>query len=254
MVKKVSIITPSLNSEKTIGQTICSVIHQTYQDIEYIIIDGGSTDATLGIVKKYEDKIAKVISGQDKGIFDAMNKGIKMAAGEVIGILNSDDFYASRDVIEKVAKAFEEENCDCLWGDLVYIDRENTEKVVRYWKSSKYGKGKFQMGWHPPHPTFFVKREIYQTYGVFRLDFPISADYELMLRFLERWKIRSCYIPQVLVKMREGGNSNWKSVKRVLKGNLEAYRAFKINGLKVNPSIVFIKPLLKAKQLSKGRY
>jgi len=248
---KVSIITVVFNARDFIESAIKSVLNQTYKNIEYIIIDGGSTDGTLRVIEKYKDKIAKFISEKDQGIFDGMNKGIKLANGDIVGILNSDDLYASDDIIEKVVKTFKTENCDCLWGDLVYVKRKDTNKITRYWKSSEYKKGKFRNGWMPSHPTFFVKREIYEKYGNFRLDLPIAADYEIMLRFLEKYKIKSCYLPTIMVKMREGGHSNWKDIFIVVKGNIECYRSWKANGLKINPLRIFLKPLSKISQYFK---
>lgn len=244
---KISIITTSFNSVKTIENTIKSVISQSYPDIEYIIIDGSSTDGTLDIIKKYGNKISKVISEKDDGIYDAMNKGIKLATGEVVGILNSDDFYFSKDTLQIVIDKMIETKADCVWGDLIYVDQYNTNKVVRNWKSSPYKEGSFQRGWHPPHPTFFVKKNIYDKYGLFREDLSTSADFELMLRFLERYKITSSYIPQTLVKMRTGGASD-KNYWNIIKNNILCYNAFKINKLKVNPLIIFIKPFSKLKQ------
>jgi len=203
----VSIITPVLNNKGTIETAIKSVLGQSYKNVEYIIVDGGSTDGTVEIISKYRDKIAKFVSEKDKGVFDGMNKGIKLATGDIIGILNSDDVYASDDVVETIVKTMER-NIDVCWGDLVYVKRDNPEKIIRYWKSSEYKEGKIKRGWMPPHPTFFVRKWVYEKYGGFNLDLPISADYEVMLRFLERYKIKSCYIPQVLVKMRIGGQSS----------------------------------------------
>ncbi len=227
---KISIITPTFNSEKTVEETIKSILNQTYKDIEYIIVDGKSKDRTLDVVVKYKDRIAKIISEPDKGIYDAMNKGIKLATGEIIGILNSDDLYADEKVLEEVVRNFKEYDFDCVWGDLVYFFND-PNKIVRYWRSSDYKEGLFQKGWVPPHPTFFVKKEIYDKYGLFRLDFPVAADYELMFRFLEKCKIRGKYIPKVLVKMRTGGNAN--KLKNIIKGNFECMRAWKINNIKM---------------------
>lgn len=227
---KISIITPSFNSEKTIEKTILSVLNQSYKDIEYIIIDGGSRDKTLEIVNKFKDKIAKIISEKDQGIYDAMNKGIKLATGDIIGILNSDDLYADNNVIEIVVKTFLDYQVDCVWGDIIYFVNDPS-KIIRYWKSSEYKEGLFEKGWVPPHPTFFVKKECYQKYGYFRLDFPVAADYELMLRFLKKYKIKGKYIPKILVKMRAGGNAN--KLKNIIKGNLECIRAWKVNNLKM---------------------
>ena len=246
----VSIITTVLNNKEDIEDAIKSVLNQTYLNIEYIIIDGESTDGTIETINKYQKKISKFISEKDRGVYDGMNKGIRMASGEIIGILNSDDIYASNNVIEKVVRIMEKNNVDCCWGDLVYVDEKDTNKIIRYWKSSEYKPGKFKKGWMPPHPTFFVRKWVYEKYGKFNLDFPISADYELMLRFLEKYKIRSCYIPQVMVKMRIGGQSN-KNIINIIKGNIECYKSWKINGLKINPLIFFLKPLSKISQYFK---
>lgn len=246
----VSIITTVLNNKGTIEAAIKSILGQSYKNVEYIIIDGGSTDGTVEIVNKYRDKLAKFVSEPDRGIYDGMNKGLKLAKGEIIGFLNSDDLYANENVIETVVEAIEEKKADACWGDLVYVDRKNPDKIVRYWKSSEYKEGKIKRGWIPPHPTFFVRKWVYDKYGLFNLDFPISADYEIMLRFLERYKIKSCYIPQVLVRMRIGGKSS-KNLLNIIKGNIECYWAWKINGLEINFFRIFLKPLSKIPQYFK---
>ncbi len=247
---KVSIITVCLNSRETIEDAILSVLEQDYQNIEYIIIDGGSTDGTLEIINKYKDRISKIISEPDKGIYDGMNKGLKVATGKIIGFLNSDDMYFSNKVISTVVRTIEQEKVDCCWGDLVYVDKRNTKKIVRYWKSSEYREGGFKRGWMPPHPTFFVKEWVYEKYGGFNTNFSISADYELILRFLEKYKISSFYIPKILVKMRVGGNSN-KNLIQILKANVECFNAFRLNGFSVSPFIIFLKPFLKINQFFK---
>ncbi|MBI5401661.1 glycosyltransferase [Candidatus Wolfebacteria bacterium] len=244
---KVSIITVVFNNKKFIESAIKSVLSQTYPDIEYIVIDGGSTDGTLEIINKYRDRIAKFVSEPDKGIYDAMNKGLKLATGEIVGILNSDDFYADENSIKIVVKEMGKSGAGCLWGDLVIVDRNNPDKVVRFWKSSPYFDGKFKTGWHPPHTTFFVRKKIYDKYGFLNLDFKIAADYELMLRFLEKHKVSSGYIPKVFVKMRGGG----ASAKNIIKANIESYRAWKVNGLKISFLRIFLKPLSKIFQLIK---
>ena len=243
----VSIITTVFNNKDTVEDAIQSVLSQSYPNIEYIVVDGGSTDGTIEIINKYENKINKFVSEKDQGVYDGMNRGIKRATGDIIGILNSDDVYADDKVIERVVAEMTRKNADVCWGDLVYVDAKNTDKVIRFWKSSEYREEKFKKGWMPPHPAFFVKRWVYEKYGLFNLDFPISADYELMLRFLERHKIKSCYIPQILVKMRIGGQSN-KSIKNIARANLECYKAWRVNGLKVNPLIFFLKPAPKVTQ------
>lgn len=245
---KISIITPSFNSEKTIEETIKSVLSQTYNDIEYLIIDGGSRDRTLEIVDKYKDKISKIVSEPDKGIYDGMNKGIKLATGEIVGILNSDDLYFDESVIENVMKVFKENKIDCLWGDLVYF-KDDPNKFIRVWKGGNYKPGIFKTGWVPPHPTFFVKKEIYEKYGYFRLDFPVAADYELMLRFLEKYRVKGYYLPKFLVKMRAGGNAN--KLKNIIKGNLECIRAWKVNGLKMPFYTPFFRILRRIPQILK---
>ena len=248
--QKISIITVVWNNASTIKDAIDSILNQTYENIEYIVVDGASTDGTVEIIQSYGDKISKFISEKDKGLYDAMNKGIGLATGDIVGILNSDDFYKSNDVLETVVNEFIRKDIDCLYGDLEYVAAHDTDKIVRYWKSKEFEDGLFQKGWHPAHPTFFVKREFYDKYGVFNLDFKIAADYEIMLRFLEKYKLKSFYINKTFVKMRIGGESN-RSVLNITKANLESYRAWKVNGLYINPLRLLLKPLSKLFQLLK---
>lgn len=250
---KVSIITVCYNAASTIEDAILSVLNQHYDNIEYIIVDGVSRDNTLGIVGKYKNKIAKIISEPDKGIYDAMNKGLRVATGNIIGILNADDIYASDDVISRVVQRMELENADVLWGDLIYVKSGEEAKIMRIWKSSAYAPSKFRRGWMPPHPTFFVRKTVYEKYGLFRPDFKIAADYELMLRFVEKYKVRSVYLPEVLVKMRVGGATSKSilNIKNIVRYKLEDYKAWKINGLGVSFVIVFLKPLSKITQYFK---
>lgn len=245
----ISIITVVYNGEKFIENAIQSVINQTYKNIEYIIIDGDSKDKTVDIIKKYEHKISYWISEKDSGLYDAMNKGIKATKGDIIGIINSDDFYADDTVLEKVQALFEKNpKTQAIYSDLVYVDADDTNKVVRYWNSDNIKS--FKSGWHPAHPTFFVKRDLYEKYGLFDTSFKISADYELMLRFIEKNKILLDYLPQITVKMRIGGVSN-KNISNIINANLEVLRAWKKNNLKVSTFIFFMKPLKKIKQLFK---
>ena len=248
---KVSIITTVFNNKETIEDTILSVLSQSYPDIEYIVVDGGSTDGTLDVIKKYQERIDKFVSEKDRGLFDGLNKGIKMAEGEIIGILHSDDLFFNKDVIGKVVEKMSSKKADLCWGDLVYVKRDNPEKIVRYWKSSSYEKGLFKKGWMPPHTTFFAKKEAFEKYGYYNLDLDMAADYELMLRFLEKEGLSSCYIPEVLVKMRVGGVSDrsFKNIKQIIKNNFDCLRAWKVNNMKVNPfNILVVKPFSKVFQ------
>ncbi|MBO1883930.1 glycosyltransferase [Capnocytophaga sp. Marseille-Q4570] len=244
---KVSIVTPTYNSAKTIVDTILSVNKQDYANIEHIIIDGGSKDNTLELIRNTPNRVKKIISEPDKGIYDAMNKGVALATGDIVGILNSDDFYNSNDVIAKVVKTFQEGEYEGVYGDLEYVDARNTNRVLRYWESKAYKEGLFKKGWHPAHPTFFVKKEVYDKYGNFNLKYKIGADYEIMLRFIEKNRIKVAYIPETLVKMRVGGASN-QSIKNIIKANIECYNAWKDNGLSILPFVFILKPLSKTLQ------
>jgi glycosyltransferase involved in cell wall biosynthesis len=243
----VSIITVCYNSAATIQDTIQSVVSQQYKDIEYLIIDGNSTDQTLEIVKKYQDGIAQIISEPDQGMYDAINKGIELSTGDIIGILNADDFYTDEQVITEVVKRFKKGICEGLYADLNYVDSKNINKVVRHWRSGSYRHGKFLYGWMPPHPTFFVKKECYEKYGKFNLGLKTAADYELMLRFIHKHKINLCYLNRTIVNMRLGGMSNVSLVNR-LKANRQDRQAWKINGLKPYPFTLTFKPLRKLGQ------
>ena len=245
MTTNISLITATYNSASFLQDCLDSVQSQS-SSVEHIIIDGGSTDTTLEIVSYYP-QITKIISEPDRGIYDAMNKGIALANCEVIGILNSDDFYADEHVLEKVSAAFADPAIDTCYADLDYVAADDTTKVTRRWKSGTYRKKSFYWGWMPPHPTFFVRSSIYEKYGMFNLSLGSAADYELMLRFLVKHKITSVYIPDVLVKMRSGGVSN-SSLRNRLKANRMDRRAWEINGLKPYPWTICMKPLRKLGQ------
>lgn len=248
---KASIITPCFNSVKTIRDTIDSVLSQTHPNIEYIIIDGASTDGTVELVQGYGDKISKFVSERDCGIYDAMNKGIALATGDIIGILNSDDFYADEQVLREVESRFVADPAlEALYADLVYVDPAKSDRVVRYWHSGEYREDSFERGWHPPHPTFFVRREVYEKYGAFDTRFKIAADYELMLRLVHRYHIRVGYLPRVIVKMRLGGESN-RSLANVLHANLESIHAWRANSLSFPWIGFWAKPLRKIPQYFK---
>lgn len=204
---KVSIVTVVFNNVGTVRDAIDSVLSQTYQNIEYIIVDGASKDGTTEIIQSYGDKITTFISEKDKGIYDAMNKGLKLATGDIVGILNSDDFYINNQVISKVIQIFQDNPIDSMFADLVYVRPANLGKVVRYYDSSYFIPSKFAYGWMPAHPTFFVKREVYEKYGYFKLDYKIAADYELLARFLGKYGVSYYYLREPIIKMRIGGVS-----------------------------------------------
>lgn len=246
---KISLITATYNSATTVRDTLRCIQDQDYPDIEHIIIDGGSTDDTLKIAEGFPH-ITKIISGKDRGIYDAMNKGIAAASGEVVGILNSDDVYAHQSVISAVAKAFANPAVLATYADLQFVQRDNLNKVVRTWKAGNYSNRSFYYGWMPPHPTFFVRREVYNKVGVFNLDLGSAADYELMLRILLKHEIPAAYIKQVIIKMRMGGVST-ASLQNRLKANTQDRLAWKINGLDPYFFTLYFKPLRKLGQFLK---
>ena len=247
MSPTVSIVTVVYNGSSTLAQTIESVLSQTYPHLEYIVVDGASRDNTVDIIRCYEGQIAQWVSEPDQGIFDAMNKGLRLATGDIVGILNADDFYEDAHVIGKVVALFERERVEALYGDLFYVDADDPKKIIRYWKAESYRENAFRRGWMPPHPTFFVKRTVYQQYGLFNDCFRYSADYEMMLRLIYKHHIRMAYLPEVMVRMRIGGNSNqsWKS--RLL-ANREDRLAWALNDLQPAFYTMWLKPLRKLYQ------
>jgi len=247
---KISIITVAYNSASTIEDTIRSVLLQDYPNIEYIIVDGQSMDGTLDIVNRYRDRITKVISEKDANYYDALNKGIKLATGDVITALNSDDIYATPDIITNVAYLFDQSQAQAIYGDIVLVDKIDIAKVVRYWQAGDYQPGMFNQGWMPPHPTFFVKKECLQKYGNYLTTFKYSADYELMLRLIHKHQIPVAYLPRIMVKMRVGGLSNTNLLAKI-KANAEDRRAWKINRLSGGWLASIMKPLSKLKQFYK---
>ncbi len=249
---KISIITVVYNGSKTIQTCVESVLKQTYSDIEYIVIDGCSTDGTQKIIENFGSKIAVFRSEPDGGIYDAMNKGIALVTGEVVGILNADDFYKDNQVIEKIANKLEETQAEGLYSDLVFVDANNLSKVTRYWKSGSYSKNDFMYGWMPPHPTFFVRRESYQKYGNFRLDLGTAADYELMLRFIHKHKVKMAYLPETIIIMRAGGASN-DSAKSRIRANQNDQKAWEVNNLKPYFFTLWLKPIRKIVQFINRR-
>lgn len=242
---KVSLITITYNSEKTLSDTIQSVLSQKYENIEYIIVDGLSSDNTLSIIKRYESQFKgrlKWVSEKDCGIYDAMNKGIQMATGDIVGILNSDDLLMDNQVLKDIVFAFDDET-DAIYGNLYFVEQSNINRVVRVWKGSSYKS--FTKGWHPAHPTFYVRHEIYEKYGAFDVSFDVSADFELMLRLIEKYHIRTKYIDRYMVRMRMGGESTG-SFLNIIKGNRNILKAFEKNGISVSPFYPIIRLWPKA--------
>lgn len=244
-----SIITPVLNSEETIRDCIESVRCQTIS-AQHIIVDGKSTDGTMDIIKSEFFDCTECISGADKGIYDAINKGIDAANGDVIGILNSDDYFLSKNILALASNVFDNTTIQSCYGDLIYVDRKNVKKIVRYWCAGNFTPNRFYNGWMPPHPTFFVKRELYKKYGQFDISLGVASDYELMMRFLLRYGITVKYIPEVLVCMRTGGASG-RSIRTRINSILMNYKAWRINSLNPYWWTMMMKPSRKLIQYFK---
>ncbi len=243
---KITVITPTFNSAATLRDTLASVRDQNYPCLEHIIVDGGSTDETLDIVASFPH-VTRVVSERDKGIYDAMNKGIRLATGDVVGILNSDDVYTDNGVLTTIALAFANPGVMTVYADLQYVYPNDLEKVQRTWITGPFKKRNFYYGWMPPHPTFFVRKEVYEQAGDFNLNLRSAADYEFMLRILLKHGLSSFYIPQVLVKMRAGGMSNASLTNR-LRANKEDRMAWKMNGLRPYFFTLYLKPIRKIHQ------
>ena len=243
---RISIITVSRNSAGTLKDTIDSVQCQGYGDLEHILVDGASTDKTTGIIKSHPH-IQKWLSEKDNGLYDAMNKGLQMAEGDIIGILNSDDIYADDTILKKVAAVFNDPNIHCVYGDLQYVQQHNLKKVIRTWKAGKFIHKNFLYGWMPPHPTFFVRKEVYDKVGLFNTELKSASDYEMMLRILYKHNFAVAYIPEVLVKMRSGGISN-ASLRNRYRANREDAKAWKLNNKRPHFFTLYLKPLRKIPQ------
>jgi glycosyltransferase involved in cell wall biosynthesis len=243
---RISIITATYNSAATIGDCLASVTGQDVA-VEHIVVDGASTDGTLEVVRAVGGDSLQVVSEPDRGVYDAMNKGIARARGDVVGILNSDDYYAAPDVLSSVRGAFADPTIGACYGDIVYVASGDTGRTVRYWKAGAFDRRRFLWGWMPPHPTFFVRRSVYEKHGSFNLDLGSAADYEIMLRMLLKNAVPTAYIPRVLVKMRTGGVSN-ASIRNRLAANRMDRRAWKVNGLRPYPWTLWVKPLRKLGQ------
>lgn len=244
---KVSIITVSYNSSKTISDTIKSVQEQSYLNIEHVFIDGNSSDGTQEIIAEGKRETDIFVSEPDNGLYDAMNKGVEIASGDIIGILNSDDILFSNTTISKLVDTFIDQNVDGIFGNLQFVEPNNLNKVIRTWKGSPYKTGSFKMGWHPSHPTFYIRKSVYNNFGNYDITMNVSADFELMLRFIDRHKISTSFLDEFIVKMRYGGESTG-SVKKILIGNRNVIKAFKKNGLKVSPLYPLYRLIPKVKQ------
>jgi glycosyltransferase involved in cell wall biosynthesis len=244
---KVSVITVCFNSVTTIEDTIRSVCDQTYESLEHIIVDGGSTDGTQAVVGRYNGRIKKFISEPDRGIYDAMNKGLALATGDVVAFLNADDVYSSPTVVGDIVDAMQAERADGVYGDLVYVRRQDSQRILRYWRAGEYWQRAFYSGWVPPHPTFFCRTALYRELGGFDPTYRIAGDFELMLRFIEKNHIRVRYIPKPFVRMRAGGRAN--TVRGIIQGNREIVHAFRSNGLDVSCRFFCSKLVRRTRQL-----
>lgn len=253
MKTKITIVTVCFNSAATIRDTIESVLNQTYANIEYIIVDGGSTDHTMQIVCEYENRIAKIISEPDEGIYDAMNKGIGLATGDVIGILNSDDFYASFDVISAIVDGYDRIHTDIIFGDLIYIEPADSSKIVRIYNASGFRPWMLRFGWMPPHPATFIKRSIYQSFGCYARDYKTAADYEMFVRLFLLNGISYFYLKKTIVRMRIGGVTT-SGVCSHLTTSFEMVRALKDNGFYANILVIFMRLPIKLFELTKMRF
>ncbi len=244
---KISIITVVFNSEHTIEQTIQSVLSQSYKNIEYIIVDAFSTDGTIKIVEKYRDQLAQIISEPDNGFYDGLNKGIELATGEVIGILNADDRFVNNEIVHQIAEQFiTNKSLDSLIGDIAFSNSEN--KISRYYSGAKFTLNSFKWGFMPPHPSFYCKRELFNKLGLYNPKYKIAGDFELMLRFIWKHKITYKYIPLLMVYMRKGGKSTSTILTSFFVINPEVYLACKSNGLKTTYFNIYMKYFLKLGQ------
>lgn len=244
---KVSIVTVTLNSGKTLRDNIQSVLSQSYPQIEYIIVDGLSQDNTVDIIKEYEDKFQgrlKWISEKDAGLYDAMNKGVKMATGDIVGFINSDDFYHRKEVISRVVEAFNDKTVQAVYGDVRFVNPKNLNKTVRYYSSGRFSPEKFRYGFMPAHPTFFTYRRYFEEFGYYKADYKIAADYELLIRFLYIHRLKAMYLPFDFLKMRTGGVST-SSYKSNILLNREIVRACKQNGIWTCMPLLFLKYFVK---------
>ena len=225
---KISLVTATFNCAPTIRDCLRSVAEQGHPNIEHIVVDGASTDGTVEILRQQAARIYRVISERDKGIYDALNKGVAAASGEVLGFLHADDVFADAKVLADIAAAFHDPSVHAVYGDLTYVQKANTDQVIRYWKSSAFRRSMLAAGWMPPHPTLYLRRELYERFGGFDISYQIAADYDFMLRVLTRLDGQIVYLPRVLVKMRIGGESN-RSLRNIFRKSAEDLRALRSN-------------------------
>ena len=247
---KISVITVCFNAAEHIDETLRSVVMQDHGPVEHIVIDGGSTDGTQERIGRYREVIAHFVTEPDKGVYDAMNKGLRLATGEVIAFVNAGDMIARRDVVSSMVKEFAKGDVDVIYGDALMVDPTDITNVKRFWKGGEYHRNNFKKGWMPPHLATYIRRSAYDRYGHFRDDLKVSADYELMFRFLYKQRLPARYVPKVLVRFRLGGVSN-RSLAHIWRANVEVYKAWKLNGERVSPLIVLRKPLGKLLQYLK---
>jgi glycosyltransferase involved in cell wall biosynthesis len=238
-----SIVTVVRNGASTVADAIESVAAQRHPNVAHLVIDGASTDGTLAVIDRYRSRLALVVSEPDRGIYDAMNKGLRASTGDVVGFLNADDMYADENVLTDVAACFDDPAVDAVYGDLVYVDPADPSRIVRYWRSGEYRHGMFRAGWMPAHPTFFARRSVYERYGGFDLSYRLQSDFDLTMRLMEVHRIRCQYMPRVLTRMRTGGATN-NSVLNVIRGNLEAYRACRTHATGIVTPLFLVRKVL----------
>jgi glycosyltransferase involved in cell wall biosynthesis len=249
MTLKVSIITVCLNSAATIRDTIESIVAQDYPAIEYLVLDGGSTDGTLDIVRSYGDCIARLVSEPDRGMYDSMNKGLELASGDIVGFLHSDDMLATPTTISRVVRAMEQTGAECVYGDIEMVSTSDPQRVVRRWRSRPHSAGSLPRGWYPPHVTLYVRRSVLQEIGPFDERYRIAADMDHMVRLFEVRGVHSVHLPEVLVRMRVGGASN-KSLRNIWRANIETWQSLRRHGFRVGPWFIAAKLLRKVRQLT----
>lgn len=230
MSLQISVITAVFNSVGTIADALQSVRNQTWLNVEHIVVDGGSTDGSLDVIEAHRPRLGMIITEPDDGIYDALNKGISRAHGDVVGFMHADDEFASPEALSRVSAAFEDPSVGAVYGDLVYVRKEDQSKVVRYWRAGPYSKERLARGWMPPHPTFYVRRELYAQLGLFNTRYRIAGDYESMLRILSHGAFKVGYVPEILVRMRMGGASN-RSIRNMLIKSTEDYAAMREHGI-----------------------